>query len=46
MAVIEGVTIVSTVSIDILQENDTYTSLLDVAQMLNCKYYCLFIKQA
>ncbi|XP_056604998.1 condensin-2 complex subunit G2 isoform X1 [Triplophysa dalaica] len=36
MAIIEGVTIVSTVSIDILQENDTYTSLLDVAQMLNC----------
>ncbi|XP_073693096.1 condensin-2 complex subunit G2 [Garra rufa] len=36
MAVIEGVTIVSTVSVDILQENDTYTSLLECAQMLNC----------
>ncbi len=38
MAVIEGVTIVSTVSVDILQENDNYTSLLECAQMLNCKY--------
>ncbi|XP_048040750.1 condensin-2 complex subunit G2 isoform X1 [Megalobrama amblycephala] len=36
MAVIEGVTIVSTVSVDILQENDTYTSLLNCAHMLNC----------
>ncbi|XP_016386174.1 LOW QUALITY PROTEIN: condensin-2 complex subunit G2 [Sinocyclocheilus rhinocerous] len=36
MAVIEGVTIVSTVSVDILQENDNYTSLLECAQMLNC----------
>uniref|UniRef100_A0A673LZK7 Condensin-2 complex subunit G2-like n=1 Tax=Sinocyclocheilus rhinocerous TaxID=307959 RepID=A0A673LZK7_9TELE len=35
MAVIEGVTIVSTVSVDILQENDIYTSLLECAQMLN-----------
>uniref|UniRef100_A0A8C1I9W1 Condensin-2 complex subunit G2 n=1 Tax=Cyprinus carpio TaxID=7962 RepID=A0A8C1I9W1_CYPCA len=36
MAVIEGVTIVSTVSVDILQENDNYTSLLECAQTLNC----------
>nr|XP_055062977.1 condensin-2 complex subunit G2 [Misgurnus anguillicaudatus] len=36
MTIIEGVTIVSTVSVDILQENDTYTSLLGCAQMLNC----------
>ncbi len=38
MAVIDGVTIVSTVSVDILQENDNYTSLLECAQTLNCKY--------
>lgn len=35
MAVIEGVTIVSTVSVDALQENDNYTTLLKCAQMLN-----------
>uniref|UniRef100_A0A8C1GM87 Condensin-2 complex subunit G2 n=1 Tax=Cyprinus carpio TaxID=7962 RepID=A0A8C1GM87_CYPCA len=34
--IIEGVTIVSTVSVDILQENDNYTSLLECAQTLNC----------
>lgn len=36
MAVIEGVTIVCTVSVDALQENDNYTPLLNCAQMLNC----------
>ncbi|XP_005166482.3 condensin-2 complex subunit G2 isoform X1 [Danio rerio] len=35
MAVIEGVTIVSTVSVDALQEKDNYTTLLKCAQMLN-----------
>ncbi|XP_056318859.1 condensin-2 complex subunit G2 [Danio aesculapii] len=35
MAVIEGVTIVSTVSVDALQENDNYTTLLNCAQILN-----------
>lgn len=44
MAVIEGVTIVCTVSVDALQENDNYTPLLNCAQMLNCTYfYCLFL---
>ncbi|XP_030635008.1 condensin-2 complex subunit G2 [Chanos chanos] len=35
MSVIEGVTLVATVSIDSVQDNDTYTSLLQCAAMLN-----------
>ncbi|XP_051556991.1 LOW QUALITY PROTEIN: condensin-2 complex subunit G2-like [Myxocyprinus asiaticus] len=45
MVVIEGVTIVSTVSVDVLQENDTYTSLLDCAQVLNCLESALPLSQ-
>ncbi|XP_052007489.1 condensin-2 complex subunit G2 [Xyrauchen texanus] len=45
MAVIEGVTIVSTVSVDVLQENDTYASLLDCALVLNCLESALPLSQ-
>ncbi|TRY99501.1 hypothetical protein DNTS_014206, partial [Danionella cerebrum] len=41
MAIIEGVTIVSTVSVDSLQENDNYTSLVQCAHVLNCVESCL-----